>query len=116
MPNAVAIDGAEFRSRVFLDMTKVMVGLAAYEKEHGHYPENLEELVPEFFKTVPLDRYSNGPFQYDVVDGEVVLYSVGDNRIDENGEYGYSKNGEQNDDWMLEGQIRSWDEFIEELK
>jgi hypothetical protein len=45
--------------------TLLTITLASYRQEHGDYPGSLSDLVPEFFKTPPLDPYSNQFFQYE---------------------------------------------------
>jgi hypothetical protein len=52
---------------------------------NGRLPDELEELVPEFFDSLPIDPYSNGPFKYQIEGGQAILYSVGKKGIDEKG-------------------------------
>lgn len=42
----------------------ITLALIGYRLEHGHLPEKLSDLVPEFFDVVPLDPYSGIEFVY----------------------------------------------------
>lgn len=47
-----------------LDITNVKKGLSEYFKENKKYPENLEELSPDFLKVIPLDPITKEPYAY----------------------------------------------------
>ena len=58
---------------------------------HGEYPERLEALVPALLKRVPIDlpAQKDTPLKYRrEADGGFVLYSVGLNREDDQGNPG----------------------------
>lgn len=56
-----------------------------YRRRYGALPERLDQLVPEFLPEVPMDPYTGEPLQYVVRDGEYLVYSVGNNGVDEGG-------------------------------
>lgn len=60
------------------------ITLKRFQLKHGHYPENLSELVPDYLSAIPIDPMSQKPFAYHPhpQDG-YWLYSVGINGIDE---------------------------------
>lgn len=77
---------AQDRSLATLELTRVAAALAVYRAQHGEYPENLAALVPDILPEFPLDLYSDKPFHYQrKPDGGYLLYSVGDNGIDDGG-------------------------------
>ncbi len=39
---------------------KIVQALKAYHRKSGHYPEKLEELVPEYLKKIPLSEEGDG--------------------------------------------------------
>ncbi len=59
--------------------------LAAYQRDHGRYPANLDELAPKYLKQIPDDLFSGKPLIYRPNDNGYLLYSVGVNGIDEDG-------------------------------
>ncbi len=62
------------------------IGLKRYELKHGRYPENLNALSPEFAAQVPSDPMDGKPLRYRLnADGTFLLYSVGENGLDNGG-------------------------------
>ncbi len=65
---------------------RVAMALAAYQADHGKYPETLAVLQPKYLPTVPLDLFSGEPLIYEPDDKGYLLYSVGENGIDDGGQ------------------------------
>jgi hypothetical protein len=63
----------------------VAFALAAYQRDHGLYPANLEELAPKYLEKIPDDLFSDKPLTYRQEGHGYLLYSVGINGIDEDG-------------------------------
>jgi hypothetical protein len=61
------------------------LALRLYYEEHGRYPERLEELVPTYLDSVPIDPFSGQPLVYRVHDEKYHLSSVWANHIDDQG-------------------------------
>jgi hypothetical protein len=63
--------------------------LQNYHDEKGIYPESLDEVVAPSYREIASDPFSkNGaPFIYRIEDGNFLLYSLGDNGVDDGGEY-----------------------------
>ena len=59
------------------DSTIVALGLTMYRRQHGSWPTSLEQLVPDFLPSVPLDRFDGKPMKYRLKDGKPIVYSVG---------------------------------------
>ena len=68
-----------------LQMTEVALALAGYRADHGSFPEDLEQLVPDYLDEVPEDLFSGGRLQYQSSGRDYLLYSVGRNREDDQG-------------------------------
>jgi hypothetical protein len=68
-------------------MLTTQAGLACkiYKNETGHYPENLEALVPDFMDALPTDPFTGKPLIYRLQDSGVLIYSVGSNEKDDEG-------------------------------
>jgi len=61
--------------------------LKRFQLRHGKLPETLNELVPEFFRAVPIDPYDGKSLRYHPnADGTYLLYSIGENSKDDGGD------------------------------
>ncbi|MEZ5323743.1 MAG: hypothetical protein R3F19_01555 [Verrucomicrobiales bacterium] len=83
------IDPETVRVSIFQKATlDVVIAGIACERHflvRGQYPAALEELVPAYLETLPLDRYTGNPLKYkQQPDGTPVVWSVGANGTDEN--------------------------------
>ncbi len=76
------------------DMARVALALERYRLAHGAYPESLDMLTPQFIAKLPHDVINSQPLHYrPEPGGQFVLYSVGWNETDDDGEVGLTKNG-----------------------
>jgi hypothetical protein len=67
----------------------VAIGLKRYELRYHHLPDSLDQLIPEFLKSVPTDYMDGQPLRYRRnADGTFLLYSVGENGKDDGGNPG----------------------------
>lgn len=92
--------------------TAQAVGGCALERfylAHHQFPEKLEELIPHYMKSPPLDSFSGKPLQYrrDASDA-YTLYSVGDNFVDDGGKSELRPDGGVNSEkgdliWRISG-------------
>ncbi|MBX3439827.1 MAG: hypothetical protein KF861_20220, partial [Planctomycetaceae bacterium] len=76
---------ASDRRFIRLEFCDVGYALAEFRAANGHFPDTLEELVPDDLDAVPLDFYTGDPLKYRRTDAGFVLYSVGENGIDDGG-------------------------------
>ena len=97
--NEVFSDGAS--KALFLQTVcqeaMVACALERYRLAQGQYPDSLGVLVPAWLKQVPADLLAPGgaPLKYRrEADGGFVLYSIGLNRLDENGKSAPSRSNE----------------------
>lgn len=63
------------------------IALELYKRDHGEYPQTLDELVPAFLPAVRPDRYTGEAMHYALSDGQPRLWSVGVDRNDDGGRY-----------------------------
>jgi hypothetical protein len=75
-----------FESCIKARTLAIDMALYSFNEQNGQLPNTLEELVPKYFDSLPEDPYGEGPFQYRLKDNQVILYSVGPNGIDEQGQ------------------------------
>jgi hypothetical protein len=74
------------RSQTTLTLARTACALERYRLAHGAYPDQLEQLVPQYLPRVPLDLYAGRPLRYRLEpDRRFVLYSVGLNQVDDGG-------------------------------
>lgn len=67
---------------------RVVLAALAVERHRnrfGRLPHSLEDLVPEFLKTIPIDPYDGKPLKYKILNPGFVVYSVGDDGMDDGG-------------------------------
>ena len=70
-----------------LRATAVVLALRQYQQAEQHSPQTLQDLVPKYLSEVPVDPFDGKPLRYRVrSDGRWIVYSVGPNQLDENGE------------------------------
>ena len=106
---------AEDRRNSELQILRLMIALELEKRNVGNYPEKLSELAPNWLQEIPTDPFSRGSeYAYKLTKDGYLLYSIGPNKIDENGS---SKNsGGEGDDWRIELKpCQSWEEFVNEL-
>jgi hypothetical protein len=60
--------------------------LAAYRREHNRYPDKLDVLAPKYLAEVPSDLFSGKALIYRPSGNGYLLYSVGVNGLDEQGQ------------------------------
>jgi hypothetical protein len=77
------------------ELTVTALALKRYQLRHGQYPPALSALVPELLPALPLDPADGQPLQYRLKsDGAFVLYSVGENDVDDGGDASPAKESE----------------------
>ena len=77
-----------------VNLARTAIALERYRLAHGVLPETLDALTPQFIGQVPHDIINGQPLHYlRTADGQFVLYSVGWNETDDDGEVGLTKGG-----------------------
>lgn len=66
--------------------TQAIIAIKAYKNDNGDYPRSLEQLVPDYLSSVPLDYFDGNPLRYSKEDK--ILYSIGEDLKDEGGSAG----------------------------
>ncbi|MEQ8791024.1 MAG: hypothetical protein RIC55_32480 [Pirellulaceae bacterium] len=76
---------AELRGEQNFDLARLTLILAAYRADNDAYPESLSDLAPRYVKQTPRDRFRDEPLVYRRTSDGFLLYSVGPNRVDDDG-------------------------------
>jgi hypothetical protein len=79
------------------------LALRGHEAQHGKPPATLDELVPAWLPSVPLDPFTGKPFIYHVTSDGHLLYSVGPDGKDNQGTS--EKRGTTNNFDLLPGEL-----------
>ncbi|MCX7643538.1 MAG: type II secretion system protein GspG, partial [Armatimonadetes bacterium] len=58
-------------------LTQVAIALRLYRRENGRYPETLQELVPQYLPSVPLDPFDGKPLRYERLRNGFKIWSIG---------------------------------------
>jgi hypothetical protein len=76
------------------DLARVAIALERHRIAHGDYPESLDVLAPQFIAKIPHDIINGQPLNYRrTADGRFVLYSIGWNETDDDGEVSLKEDG-----------------------
>lgn len=80
-----ADEARELRVAAERTLLRVIPALAAYQADQGRPPASLEDLVPAYLPSVPLDPYTGKPLHYRIRGDICTVYSVGPNGQDDGG-------------------------------
>jgi hypothetical protein len=83
-PAATACLAKKSQADVWLEATRTILALRAYQLTHGNLPPDLSALVPEFLDEVPVDDFDGQPLRYS--SERKIVYSVGQNLKDDGGD------------------------------
>ncbi len=87
MPASARVSEITYRGKMGHQSTLTVLALKRWRLEKGVYPQTLNELIAGgFLKELPLDPYSDKLLVYRKTDNDFILYSVGPNFKDDNGE------------------------------
>ncbi len=85
MPAIDHFPGQVHEVRLERDATLVVIALEQWRREHGNWPERLEQLVPKYLEAVPADQFDGRNLRYLARSEGLLLYSVGRDGLDEDG-------------------------------
>jgi hypothetical protein len=95
---SVQLEGKSFLSRAAETEARRRLVLAAialerYRVAHGSYPKELQSVVPDVLKSVPVDFMDSKPLRYRLCEpGAFVIYSVGLDCVDDGGKFSMAIN------------------------
>lgn len=88
---------APARNDAYFHVTDTALAVERYRLEYGRLPERLEELVPAYLETLPLDPFDGESLRYQREDEGFTVYSIGSNTIDEGGRGSPNHDGDEDD-------------------
>ena len=86
IPNFVRAAQTATRAETERQLAVAALAITRFQMRHGRFPSGLQELVPEFLGAEPWDPMSGKSLGYRLEDGGFVLYSVGEDGIDNGGD------------------------------
>ncbi len=69
-----------------LRATAIAIMLERYHLANNSYPETLEKLIPVYADRIPVDPFSGRPLLYRLEKDCYIVYCVGENRVDDQGD------------------------------
>jgi hypothetical protein len=84
MPAFIKVWEAARREQAGLRCAIVAIAAERYRKDHGRWPEALNDLTHGYLKAVPTDPYDGKPLRWKPLPDGVIVYSVGPD-LDDNG-------------------------------
>jgi hypothetical protein len=87
------VEQSYWRSQAQLRAAIVALAVERYRREHGRWPSSLAELVPDKLPHIYIDPYDGQPLRYRRNKEGVVIYSVGQDKIDDGGKLDRIKPG-----------------------
>jgi hypothetical protein len=85
LPALTRLGEASRRKHAFSRCTIIALASERYRRDHGGWPESIDKLCPKYLDTVPLDPFDGQPLRYRRLADGVVIYSVGQDGIDDGG-------------------------------
>lgn len=82
--------------------TRIIIALRRYQNKHGSWPENLDDVKSLAPAEIFVDPVNGSSFVYKLTDEGFLLYSKGQNNIDDGGERDeWFEKGPIADDWLI---------------
>ncbi|MBN2588531.1 MAG: hypothetical protein JXA96_01610 [Sedimentisphaerales bacterium] len=75
----------DLRNIAELRITQTALAIERYRLANNKLPESLEEIVPDYLDSIPLDPYDGKEIRYKKLDRGFVVYSIGEDQIDDGG-------------------------------
>jgi len=86
LPGLAKVHAKADRSLTTSRLAITVAGLERHRLATGRYPKSLDDLVPKWVPTVPLDPMDGQPLRYRLnADGTFTVYGIGPNHSDDNG-------------------------------
>jgi len=103
-PDEEGFQNVDKRGLLRLRLMEARLALELYRREHGRWPQALQELAPKYLPTIPIDPYSNASLIYHNQDEGFQLYSVGPDGRDN-----HCRQSSNEDDMKADGFDIDWD-------
>ena len=99
LPALNAASTAEKRAKVMDDLSYIILSASAHRAEKGEYPESIDRFSRSVVKKLPIDRYARDDYRYRRQENGFIVYSIGPNRKDDDGNGAYNERMDIGDDY-----------------
>ncbi len=82
LSRAVAL---QHRITARLRSAKAILAAERFRLDTGRLPKSLEELVPTYLEALPIDPFTGAPLRFAFSDEGIVIYSIGEDLVDDGG-------------------------------
>jgi hypothetical protein len=86
IPAVRTVRGAILRDRASLSCAVAALAAERYRLTHKRWPDALADLVPAYLSAEPIDPFTGEPLRFVKHDAGIVLYSVGEDDADDDGD------------------------------
>ena len=88
---------SDLRNITQLNIGQVAIAIERYRLKNNKLPDSLDKIVPDYIDSIPLDPYDGKELRYKKLDKGFVVYSIGEDQIDDGGKEKPEKNKESRD-------------------
>lgn len=74
-----------------LRCTQVALAVDQYYQQKKKFPDNLQQLIPGYLESIPSDPFDDKPLRSKKTDYGFVIYSIGENLVDDGGDVALTK-------------------------
>ena len=89
------------------DAVELAIAIERYRRQNEDWPANTKQLVPSFIENIPFDPVTLDPLRFAIKDDEPIVYSVGNNLIDDGGQIMTDPKSKQPVETFLFGSAKS---------
>ena len=76
---------ADVRAKAILRMAYTALAVERFHLANGRWPDKLQEIVPGYLQSVPIDPFDGAPLRMARKGSAIVVYSVSQDRVDQGG-------------------------------
>ncbi|MFG0244693.1 MAG: hypothetical protein ACF8MF_01405 [Phycisphaerales bacterium JB052] len=110
-----AIDSAAGRVRSYRQQalgTRLAIAAYSHRLRHGAFPDSIDTFDKDLIGFNPIDAFTGEALRYRVVDDRPLIYSLGDDRTDDNGLIRWERKevGELGDEMQI--RVRTWPKWL----
>jgi hypothetical protein len=87
VPGVSAFNSADLRNQANLGATAILLAAERHRRKSGDWPASIDAIAANLLPIRPIDPHTGQPFRLEVRDGQISIYSVGSNLINEHGAY-----------------------------
>lgn len=85
-----------------LRVASTVLAVELYRRDNGQIPDNLDQLVPHYMGRVPVDPFSGHALVYRPAADAFVVYSIGNNEVDDGGKIERPEQKPGREKWPLD--------------